>query len=56
MKFQIATLVLAAASTEAFAPLANTARSSVALREGLSVDLPSIESQVSRHPHESLLE
>mmetsp|Transcript_17618 Transcript_17618/g.36224 ORF Transcript_17618/g.36224 Transcript_17618/m.36224 type:complete len:319 (-) Transcript_17618:328-1284(-) len=50
MKFQIATLVLAAASTEAFAPLANTARSSVALREGLSVDLPSIESQISYQP------
>jgi len=50
MKFQIATLVLAAASTEAFAPLANTARSSVALREGLSVDLPSIESQIAYQP------
>lgn len=50
MKFQITALVLAAASTEAFAPLANNARSSVALREGLSVDLPSIESQIAYQP------
>ena len=52
MKFQTSALLLvvAAASTNAFTQLSTNARTSVALREGggLSVDLPSIDSQVSR--------
>ena len=47
MKFQTCAILLAAASSEAFSPLSNNIRTNVALREGLSVDLPSVESQVS---------
>lgn len=51
MKFQTSALLLAAAaSTNAFAPLLANTRSGVALREGLSVDLPSIESQIAYQP------
>lgn len=47
MKFQTAALLLLAASIEGFSPVANSARSSALKAEGLNVDLPSIESQVS---------
>jgi len=54
MKFQTSALLLvvAAASTNAFTQLSTNARTSVALREGggLSVDLPSIESQIAYQP------
>lgn len=52
MKFQTSALLLAAAatSTNAFAPVSNTARVAVALKNGLSVDLPSIESQIAYQP------
>lgn len=50
MKFQSSALLLLAASIEAFTPLSNGPSSNVALNaaKGLTVDLPSIESQVSR--------
>ena len=49
MKFQATAFLLAAASSTAFTPLSTNVKTSVALREsgGLSVDLPSVESQVS---------
>mmetsp|Transcript_21020 Transcript_21020/g.58460 ORF Transcript_21020/g.58460 Transcript_21020/m.58460 type:complete len:315 (+) Transcript_21020:629-1573(+) len=51
MKFQTSALLLAAAaSTTAFAPRAANTRTGVALREGLAVDLPSIESQIAYQP------
>lgn len=50
MKFQASAILLAAASSKAFAPLSTSVKTSVALREGLSVDLPSIESQISYQP------
>lgn len=49
MKFQTAALLVLAASIEAFTPHSTPARSGVALKGGLSVELPSIESQVSPH-------
>lgn len=52
MKFQTCAILLAAASSEAFAPLSNNVKTSVALRAsgGLSVDLPSVDSQISYQP------
>jgi len=52
MKFQTSALLLLSASIEAFTPLSTPARTDVALRAGgqLSVDLPSIESQISYQP------
>lgn len=50
MKFQTCAILLAAASSEAFSPLSNNIRTNVALREGLSVDLPSVESQITYQP------
>ena len=49
MKFQTSALLLLAASIDAFSPVSTPSRTSVALNagEGLNVDLPSIESQVS---------
>ena len=49
MKFQTSALLLLAASIDAFSPVATPARTSVSLNaaDGLNVDLPSIESQVS---------
>ena len=51
MKFQTSALLLLAASIDAFSPVSTPSRTSVALNagEGLNVDLPSIESQVSLH-------
>jgi len=50
MKFQASALLLAAASTKAFTPLSNNMKTSVALRDGLSVDLPTVESQIAYQP------
>ena len=57
MKFQVSSFLLAAACTEAFAPLSTNSRTSVAVRAGvgLAVDLPSIESQVSNRQREQTL-
>jgi len=52
MKFQVSAILLAAASSQAFTQRSTSAKTSVALRAktGLSVDLPSIESQISYQP------
>lgn len=50
MKFQVAALLLAVASSEAFAPVSTSPRADVAVRMGLSVDLPSIDSQIAYQP------
>lgn len=50
MKFQTAALLVLAASIEAFTPHSTPARSGVALKGGLSVELPSIESQIAYQP------
>jgi len=53
MKFQATALLLAAASSSAFAPLSTKVKTSVAVREsrgGLAVDLPSVDSQISYQP------
>lgn len=50
MKFQATALLLAAASSSAFTPLSTNVKTSVALREGLSVELPSVDSQISYQP------
>jgi len=50
MKFQVAALLLAVASSEAFAPVSTSSRADVAVRMGLSVDLPSIDSQIAYQP------
>jgi len=47
MKFQVAALLLAVASSEAFAPVSTSSRADVAVRMGVAIDLPSIDSQVS---------
>lgn len=52
MKFQTAAFLSLAASTKAFAPLSTKGRTTVSLseRNGLAVDLPTIESQIAYQP------
>jgi len=50
MKFQVAALLLAVASSEAFAPVSTSSRADVAVRMGVAIDLPSIDSQIAYQP------
>jgi len=50
MKFQASALLFAAVSSKAFTPLSTTARKSVSLNGALSVELPTIESQIAYQP------